>query len=139
MRHLFLLAVMAMPLAGCVTDRDHPGLRPKFATLEAAQPLVTPGLIKECSDRVAKEVTYAKVAGTFFLSAKAAGRFNDYEELWPKDNIVALIAPTIGTNVLGGETKSFAGCSYRLENASLVFHKVHGPVSFQPKVIMIPR
>jgi len=136
MKRLFVLFVLASLLAGCLADRDLPGLRPKFATLDAAQPLVTPGLIKECSDRVAKEVTYAKVAGSFFLSAKAAGRFNDLEELWPKDNIVALIAPTTGTNLFGGESKSFAGCSYRLENGSLVFHKMHGPTSFGPKVIV---
>jgi hypothetical protein len=137
MRSVFLLAGFSLLLSGCVSDREMPGLRPKFATAEAAQHLVTPELIKGCAEKVAKEHPYVTVAGPFALSPQAAGRFNDLEELFPKDNIVALVAPTVNAGLFGQENKSFSGCSYRLEDGRLVFHKVHGIGSFAPKVLVV--
>lgn len=137
MRSVFLLAGFSLLLSGCISDREMPGLRPKFATAEAAQHLVTPELIKGCAEKVAKEHPSITVAGPFALSPKAAGRFNDLEELFPKDNTVALVAPTTNAGLFGQQNKSFAGCSYRLVDGRLVFREVHGTGSFSPKVIAV--
>jgi hypothetical protein len=137
MRSAFFLVGFSLLLSGCLSDREMPGLRPKFATAEAAQHLVTPELIRGCADKVAKEFPSVTVVGSFVLSPQAAGRFNDLEELLPKDNIVALIARTTNEGLFGQENKSYSGCSYRLEDGRLVFHKVHGIGSFAPKVIAV--
>lgn len=139
MRSVLFLVGCSVLLSGCISDRDLPGLRPKIATAEAAQHLVTPELIKGCADKVAKEFPNLTVAGSFVLSPRAAGRFNDLEEWFPKDNIVGLIARTTNTGLFGQENRSYAGCSYRLEDGRLVFHKAHGPSSFMPKTIMVQR
>jgi hypothetical protein len=136
-RSVFFLAGFSLLLSGCLSDREMPGLRPKFATAEAAQHLVTPEFIRGCAEKVAKEYPSVNIAGSFVLSPKAAGKFNDLEELFPKDNIVALVAPTTNVGLFGQQNKSYSGCSYRLEDGRLVFHKVHGPASFAPKVIVV--
>ena len=138
MRSAFFLVGFSLLLSGCLSDREMPGLGPKFATAESAQPLVTPELIRGCADKVAKEFPSLTIVGSFGLSPKAAGRFNDLEELLPKDNIVALVARTTNKGLLGQDNKSYAGCSYRLEDGRLVFHQVHGIGSFAPRVIAVP-
>lgn len=137
MRSGFFLVCFPLLLSGCLSDREMPGVRSKVAAAEAAQHLVTPELIKECADKVAKEFPSVTVVGSFVLSPQAAGRFNDLEELLPKDNIVALVARTTNEGLLGQDNKSYSGCSYRLEDGRLVFHKVHGIGSFAPKIIVV--
>ncbi|GMO20369.1 hypothetical protein TM233_27330 [Bradyrhizobium sp. TM233] len=102
----------------------------KVGAAEAAQHLVTPEFIRGCADKVAKAYPSATVVSSFALSPEAAARFNDLEELLPKDNIVALVAQTTHKDVFGHEHKSYAGCSYRLQDGRLVFHELHGAGSF---------
>ena len=137
MRRLFFLVGLTLPLllAGCIT----PGLQIKNQAAEAAQSLVTPAITQACADRVAKELPQVKVAGPYALSPRAAGRVNDLDFMWPKENLVALAAPTINTGLLGQESKGLVACSYLIEDHRLVFHKVHSPGAFLPRTIVIVR
>jgi hypothetical protein len=130
---------MALLLTGCIADRDKPGMKIKYEALDAAQGLVTPELIKDCSDKIAKERPNITLVGPFGLSARAAARVGDLQMFpsGPNDDIVALIAPTTNKDLFGLDHKSYAGCSYRLQDNKLVFRAVHGPEAFAPTVIMV--
>src|SRR4051812_8041673 len=123
MRNRLFLVGLSVLLAGCIADRDKPGMKIKYDAADAAPRLVTPEIVKECSARIAKERPNVTVVGAFFLSPKAAGRVGDVQMFpsGPNDDIVALIAPSTNKSLLGQENKSFAGCSYRLQNDRLVF------------------
>jgi hypothetical protein len=133
MRRLLFVVGMPLLLAGCIT----PGLQIKNTAAEAAQPLVTPAITKDCSDKVAKEFPDVKVVGSYALSPAAAARVNDRDFMWVKENLVALAAPTTNTALFGQENKGLAACSYLIEGGRLVFHKVHGPVTFLPVTIIV--
>jgi hypothetical protein len=132
MRRLFLLVGLPLLLAGCIT----PGLQIKNQAAEAAQPLVTPAITKDCSDKVTKEFPNVKVVGPYVLSAAAAGRVNDLHFMWVKENLVALAAPTSITGVFGQGNMGLVACSYLIEDGRLVFHKVHGPGAFSSITII---
>jgi len=129
MRSLFFLAGMAFLLTGCGADREHPGLKIKYEAMDAAQDLVTPAVIKDCADRIAKEMPGVKVVGSFGLSARGAALVGDLQPFpsGPNDNIVALMAPSTTEGLFGQEGKSYVGCSYRLLEGKLVFRGVHSP------------
>ena len=133
MRRLFFPVGLSLLLASCIT----PGLQIKNQAAEAAQPLVTSAITKDCSDKVAKEFPHVKVVGPYVLSPGAAGRVNDLHFMWVKENLVALAAPTINTGLFGQENKGLVACSYLVEDGRLVFHKVHGPGAFVPTTIIV--
>ena len=133
MRRLFFLIGLSLPLTGCLT----PGLQIKHRASEAAQPLVTPAITRDCADKVAREFPEVKVVGPYVLSPAAAGRVNDRDFMWVKENLVALAAPTTNTGLLGQENKGIVACSYLIEDNRLVFHKVHSPTRFLPVTIMV--
>jgi hypothetical protein len=133
MRRLLFLVGLPSLLAGCIT----PGLQIKNQAAEAAQSLVTPAITKDCSDKVAREFPDVKAVGPYVLSPAAAARVNDRDFMWPKENLVALAAPTTNTGLLGQENKGLAACSYLIEANRLVFHKVHGPGTFLPVTIIV--
>ena len=132
MGRLLLLISACLLTAGCMTDRELPGLRPKYATAEAAKDLVTPQLIKDCVDKLAKEWPNVSIIGNFSLSPRAAAKVGDLQLLpgGPNDEIVALVAPSSNKNLFGAENKGISGCSYRLQNNRLVFRAVHPPGAF---------
>jgi hypothetical protein len=101
------------------------GIRNRAA--ETAQSLVTPAMIKECSDKVAATYPNVKPTGPYRFSPIAAVHLNEIDaRLLTGDQFAVLAAPTAG--LLGQEGE--AGCSYLLENGKLVFRKVHPPTSF---------
>jgi hypothetical protein len=132
MRNLLLLTGMILLLSGCIAERDSPGLKIKYEALDAAQSLVTPQIIKECSDRIAKEMPQITLSGPFVLSARAAAMVGDVQMFpsGPNDNIVALVAPSTNNGLFGQENKGHVGCSYRLQDNKLAFRAVHGPGAF---------
>jgi hypothetical protein len=101
MRRLLFLVALPLLLAGCIT----PGLQIKNDAAEAAQSLVTPAITKDCSDKVAKEFPQVKAVGPYVLSPAAAGRVNDRDFMWVKENLVALAAPTINTGCSARKTR----------------------------------
>jgi hypothetical protein len=139
MRNLLFLAGITLLLSGCLAERDRPGLKIKYAALDAAQGLVTPEVIKDCSDRIAKEMPEVTVVGTFALSANAAARVGDLQAFpsGPNDNIVALVALSKHKNVFGQEINHRVGCSYRLLDNKLVFRAVHGPGAFEGTLYIV--
>jgi hypothetical protein len=139
MRDLCFAAGVALLLTGCIADRDKPGMQIKCEALDAAQSLVTPELIKDCSDRITKERPNVTLVGPLGLSARAAARVGDLQMFpsGPNDDIVALVAPTTNKGLFGQDNKSYAECSYRLQDNKLVFRAVHCPEAFAPKIIMV--
>jgi hypothetical protein len=139
MKALIFLVGLSSLLAGCIADRDKPGMNIKYDAVDAAKSLVTPEIIKDCSDRIARQFTTVTVAGSFFLSAKAAARVGDVQLLpsGPNDDIVALVAPSTNPGLMGRENKGYVGCSYRLQNGRLAFRAVHSPGELAPKSITV--
>ena len=111
-----------------MTDRDRPGAEPIYRTAETAQRLGlnTPELGKECAARVVSDLPRVRIVGPFEISASIANqRVERPHSLLPSDannDVVALAAPSITTTAIG-ETKSMAGCVYRLRDNRLVFEK----------------
>ena len=135
MRNLFVLAVMTLPLAGCLAERELPGREPFYQTAETAQNLglLTPAVVKECSEHMASELPKVRIVGPFSISARAAYRGADRPHTFlpshDADNVVAVIAPAASGNMFGGETDTMSGCLYRLRDNRLVFEKarIFGP------------
>ena len=139
MRNLFFLTGMALLLAGCLAERERPGLKIKYEAMDAAQGLVTPAVIRDCADRIAKEIPEVKVLDSFALSARGAAMVGDPQPFpsGPNDNIVALVAPSTNEGLFGQENKSYVGCSYRLQENKLVFRAVHGPTAFKRTMVIV--
>jgi hypothetical protein len=128
MNRLFLTMMAILTLSGCVSD----GVRAQRETSEAAKSLITPEMIKECSDRLLERAPKLTITGNFYLSPTVAGRVGDMH-MWPDGtnaNLVAMVARTEEKTVFGGEVKSLGGCSYRLQDGKLTFRAVHLPGSF---------
>ena len=128
MNRLFLTMMAILTLSGCVSD----GVKGQRAASEAAKSLITPEMIKECSDRLLKQEPDLTITGNFYLSASVAGRVGDMH-MWPDStnaNLVAMVARTEEKSSFGGVVKSLGGCSYRLQDGKLAFRAVHLPGSF---------
>jgi hypothetical protein len=139
LRNILMVGGSALLLANCqtgrdgVTGRDVPGgiMNIRDRAAETAQSLVTPAMIKECSDKVAAAFPNLKVTGHYRFSPMAAVHLNEIDaRLLTGDQFAVLAAPTTNTGLLGQEVKGIVGCSYLLENGKLVFRKVHPPPSF---------
>lgn len=127
MRNLFVLIGLALPLAGCLTERHLPGREPAYRTADTAQSLglLTPVVVKECSEHMARALPKVRIVGPFAISALAAFRGAERKlTLFLPDtsvhDVVAVMAPTATENVLGD---TMSGCLYRLRNNRLVFEK----------------
>jgi hypothetical protein len=129
MRNLLFLIGLSLPLAGCLADRELPGREPFYRNADTAQSLglLTPAVVKECSEHVARELPKIKIVGPFSISAPGAYMRADREHtLLPNNSghdVVAVIAPSTAVNVFGGENNTKSGCLYRLRDNRLVFQR----------------
>lgn len=131
MRNLFVPMVFSILLTGCVTERELPGREPYWKTAETAHSLnlVTPAMVEECSAQVGKMFTHpVKFVGPFAINPALAFRGAErkltlIEPDHTAEDTVAVVAPINTTNIFGGESKSMAGCLYRLRDNRLVFEK----------------
>jgi hypothetical protein len=124
-------------LSGCMT----PWLKARYETADAAQGLVTPAIIADCSERVVKAYPNLTIAGPFALNGYAAARVASSKlslEAVPEKNLVALVARTTNKGLFGQENRGHAGCSYHVESGRLVFQEVHGIAVFGPQVYVVP-
>ncbi|MBN9597996.1 MAG: hypothetical protein J0G36_21930 [Afipia sp.] len=124
-------------LSGCMT----PWLKARYETADAAQGLVTPVIIADCSAKVQKAFPNLTIAGPFALNGYAAARVASSKlslEAVPEKNLVALVARTTNKNLFGQENRGHAGCSYYVENGRLVFQDVHGIATFMPPTVYVP-
>lgn len=144
MRLLILMTIASFVLAGCMTvpERDLPYMKVKYETADAAKEFITPELVKDCADKLAKEFPHVTIIGNFSVSPAAALKVGDLQMLpgsGPNDEIVALVAPTTNKNIFGGDNKAISGCSYRLHDNQFTFRAVHGPASFGRVRFVRPR
>ena len=162
MRLLILMTTASLFLAGCktvpapespssgfaqesvmwISGRALPGMQARYETAEAAKQFITPELIKDCANKLAKEFPKVTIIGNFAMSPLAASKVGDLQMLpgGPNDEIVALVAPTSNKDIFGGEHKTISGCSYRLHDNKFTFRAVHGPGSFgNVNVVSRPR
>jgi hypothetical protein len=104
----------------------------KTLAAEAAKPLVTPAVVKDCKDRLAKAHASSTILRNFTLSPHLAQLVDQHLRVLPgNDNrIVALVVLSSNEGLFGRQMKTIIGCSYRLEDNRLVFRDVHGPGYF---------
>lgn len=136
LRRVFALGFCIL-LSGCMT----PWLKARYETADAAQGLVTPAIVADCSEKVVKAFPHLTIAGPFALNGYAAARVASSKptlEAVPQKNLVALVARTTNKGLFGQENKGHAGCSYLVESGRLVFQEVHGIAAFMPQTIYVP-
>jgi hypothetical protein len=127
MRGLFLPLCLALPLAGCLTDRDLHETRYQASETAQATGQVTPQIAAECLEKASAQFPKVKIVGPFSLAPSLARRVPAKLTLLPShehDDLVILAAPSISNGIFG-EIKSVAGCSYHFRDNRLVFNDVH--------------
>jgi hypothetical protein len=112
-------------LSGCMT----PWLKARYETADAAQGLVTPVIIADCSAKVQKAFPNLTIAGPFALNGYAAARVASSKlslEAVPEKNLVALVARTTNKNLFGQKIGGMRAVRIMLRMGALCFRMCTG-------------